>query len=248
MRRLMIIPAAGIGSRLGSPIPKVLYPVNGRPMIDYLLDLYAHLVERFILVLNPASQAEARRYCAASRLRIEYEIQESQTGMLDAILIPGARVREHRPESVWITWCDQIAIRPETVRRLADLSDRDREAAVILPTMLRDEPYIHFVKDDQGEIVRILHRREGDPMPERGEGDIGLFCLTPDAYFNLLPRFSDQVEKGAATRERNFLPFLPWLRGRAKVRRFPAHHEIESIGVNAPDDLSRVESYLRNED
>jgi bifunctional UDP-N-acetylglucosamine pyrophosphorylase / glucosamine-1-phosphate N-acetyltransferase len=248
MRRLMIIPAAGIGSRLCSPIPKVLYPVNGQPMIDYLLDLYAPIVERFILVLNPASQAEVRRHCGASGLRIEYEIQESQTGMLDAILIPGARAWEHQPESVWITWCDQIAVRPETVRRLADLSDQDREAAVILPTALVDEPYIHLVNDDQGEIIKILHRREGDPMPERGEGDMGLFCLSRDAYFNLLPRFSHQVEEGVATRERNFLPFLPWLRGRAKVRKFPAHHEIESIGVNTPDDLSRVESYLRNED
>ena len=33
MSRLMIIPAAGAGSRLGSSLPKVLTPVNGRPMV-----------------------------------------------------------------------------------------------------------------------------------------------------------------------------------------------------------------------
>ena len=39
--RTLIIPAAGLGSRLGLNLPKVLVPVDGRPMIDWLVELYA---------------------------------------------------------------------------------------------------------------------------------------------------------------------------------------------------------------
>ena len=41
--RVLIVPAAGRGQRLGSSVPKVLVPVNGRPMLHHLLDLYAPL-------------------------------------------------------------------------------------------------------------------------------------------------------------------------------------------------------------
>ncbi|MGH9900853.1 MAG: NTP transferase domain-containing protein, partial [Pyrinomonadaceae bacterium] len=100
MKRLMIIPAAGRGSRLKSPLPKILFPVGGRPMIDHLLDLYGPLVERFVLVLHPSFAEEVRRHCAGRPERIGYEVQGSPTGMLDAILIPERRVREYQPASV----------------------------------------------------------------------------------------------------------------------------------------------------
>ena len=48
-------------------------------------------------------------------------------------------------------------------------------------------------------------------MPPVGESDMGLFSLSPDAYFNLLPQFGREATQATSTRERNFLPFLPWL-------------------------------------
>ncbi len=247
MNRLLIIPAAGLGSRLKSSTPKVLFPVNGRPMIDYLLDLYAPVVERFILVLHPSFEEAVRLHCAIHPLQIEYVLQESPTGMLDAILIPQERVRRYQPTSVWITWCDQIAVHPKTIMKLLKLSRQYSDTALIFPTVVRPNPYIHLIRNDWQEIVNILHRREGDDLPEVGESDIGLFCLSQEAYFDLLTDFSSGVVRGNVTRERNFLPFIPWLYGRAKVRTFPGHNEIESVGINTVIDLHRVENYLRNE-
>jgi bifunctional UDP-N-acetylglucosamine pyrophosphorylase / glucosamine-1-phosphate N-acetyltransferase len=246
MNRLMIVPAAGLGSRLGSSVPKVLCPVNGKPMIDYLFDLYSSVVEQFILVLHPSFAPEVVRYCETYPLPIEYEMQEKPTGMLDAILIPTERVRRYRPRSVWITWCDQIAVQPLTVSKLVTLSEQDSKAALIFPTVLRTEPYIHIARDDQGEIIDILHQREGDTLPEVGESDMGLFCLSGDTYLQLLTDFARDVVKGALTQERNFLSFIPWLQERAEVHTFPACHEMESVGINTPTDLDQVEKYLRH--
>jgi hypothetical protein len=47
------------------------------------------------------------------------------------------------------------------------------------------------------------------------------------------------------TRERNFLPFIPWLARTHAVVTFPCEHPMEAIGVNTPEDLARVERYLQ---
>jgi bifunctional UDP-N-acetylglucosamine pyrophosphorylase/glucosamine-1-phosphate N-acetyltransferase len=247
MKRLMIIPAAGLGSRLSADIPKVLYPVNGMPMIDYLFDLYASVVERFVLVLHPSFAPDVVRYCAYRRLPIDYEIQESPTGMLDAILVPRKRIRSHMPASVWITWCDQIAVRPQTVSKLVTLSEENSKPGLIFPTVRRAAPYIHLVRNDQGAIIDVLQEREGDTLPEIGESDMGLFCLSPNTYCELLGDFARDVVRGAGTQERNFLSFIPWLQQRAEVRTFPACHEIESVGINTSADLQLVGDYLRTQ-
>lgn len=246
MRRLLIIPAAGAGTRLRSSVPKVLFPVNGRPMVDYLFELYSPLVERFMLVVHPAFADPVRRHCSGAPWPVEYAVQESPTGMLDAILISADRVRGHAPENVWITWCDQIAIRRETVHTLGELAERERGAGLIFPTMRRPDPYIHFVRDEEGEICRVLQQREGDAMPEVGESDMGLFHLSLDAYARLLPAYAREAAAGTGTRERNFLPFIPWLRGRARVVTFPGREAIEAVGINTTEELDRVSAHLRH--
>ena len=245
MSRLMIIPAAGVGSRLGSSLPKVLSPVNGRPMVDYLFDLYHESIDVFILVVHPSFERLVRDHCAGKSFRIEIEKQHSPTGMLDAILIPQELVTNHHPRTVWVTWCDQIAVHPETVRRLRALSDEDSEASLIFPTVKKVNPYTHLVRNAEGDILALLHRREGDPIPERGESEMGLFCLSLDAYLRLLPQFSRDLKQGAETRERNFLPFIPWLHGEGRVVTFPAKEEIEALGINTPEDLNHIEVYFR---
>ncbi len=84
-------------------------------------------------------------------------------------------------------------------------------------------------------------------MPDEGETDAGLFSLSREAYFDVLPRFADalsRTQEGAATRERNFLPFIPWLHARAEVRTFPCVSWIESVGVNTPEDAALVAGNL----
>jgi len=242
MNRLMIIPAAGSGSRLQSSTPKVLLPVSGKPMIDHLFTLYRDVIDRFILVLHPSFEKEVREYCSRFPFAIAYELQESPTGMLDAILVPQQRVQEYQPEQIWITWCDQIGVHPRTVRELARLSKEN--AGLIFPTVSRANPYIHMVRNQEGRIVKVLQRREGDRLPEIGENDLGLFCLSRQTYLELLPAYSVEASQPAATGERNFLPFIVWLSARSDVRTFPAQDEIESVGINTQEELQLMQRHL----
>ena len=244
MSRVLIVPAAGRGSRLGSELPKLLVPVNGRPMIDYLLDRYRALVSKFLLVVSPAAADQVRRHRDARKDEVELLRQDSPTGMLDAILIPLRRVEELRCDEVWITWCDQVAVEAATVIRLAEAMGSTPGPDLAFPTVLSDDPYIHFSRDREGVIDSVLHRREGDPMPARGESDIGLFALSARAYVTELPEYAASAPLGAATGERNFLPFIPWLARERRVETVPASSAIEAVGINTPEDLARVARHL----
>ena len=246
MTRTLIIPAAGAGSRLGSPLPKLLVPVSGRPMIEHLLDLYDDFVTEVALVINPAAADAVRRELAGLGIPVLLVKQEVPTGMLDAILLALNSFERTYPDRVWITWCDQIAIHPRTLDRLAQADLAADAADLIMPTTLRPDPYIHLDRDASGSIVRILQRREGDTMPAAGESDSGLFDLSRRAFTEWLPEFAQSERPSTGTRERNFLPFIAWVAARTRVETFPCTEPEEAIGINTPAELAFVESHLRS--
>jgi CTP:molybdopterin cytidylyltransferase MocA len=248
MERVLIVPAAGRGTRLGTSQPKALVPVAGRPMLDRLIARHRPYVDACVVVVAPDALAAFRAFAAARAEALQFALQPSPTGMLDAILEARPFVAEHRPRRIAITWCDQIAISDATAARLRDRAMAPDAPALVFPTVEMDRPYIHFDRDAAGRIAAVRHRREGDAMPARGEADMGLFDLSLDAYLDELPAFGATTQPGGGTGERNFLPFIPWLAARRPVETFPARAAIEAIGINTPDDLAAVEASLARDE
>ena len=245
MTRMLIIPAAGAGTRLGTPVPKALAHVAGRPMIDHLLDLYREAVGRFVVIASPQGLAPVAAHVRSRTEPIELAVQQEPTGMLDAILLAAPLVERHRPDRVWITWCDQVAVSRMTVARLMDVEATSPEPSLVLPTCGGPEPYIHFDRDASDRIVAVRQRREGDAMPPDGESDMGLFSLSRSAYLEDLGAYARAAAPGRATRERNFLPFIPALAASRRVVSFACADPIEAVGINTPEELRRVEAHLR---
>lgn len=217
-------------------------------MIDHLVDRYRHAVRRFVLVVHPSSESAVRRHVEqiAPSIDVAYAAQPQPTGMLDAILLAADAVKPSSTDRIWITWCDQIGVHPDTIATLTRMSEERFDVPLIFPTAQQTTPYIHLDRDARGDITAIRQRREGDAMPPVGESDMGLFSLSPGAYFHLLPQFGSEAMEATATRERNFLPFIPWLVRRGQtVLTFPSTNAMEAIGINTPDDRRRLEEYLR---
>lgn len=246
MSRVLVVPAAGMGSRLGTSVPKVLAAVNGRPMLDYLLSLYTPWVESVVVVAHPSFAADVRAYVRQWRAAAEVVEQRDRTGMLDAVLLAAPAVASRSPDEVWITWGDQVGVLPATVAHLAQAMSERPAPALALPTVRRRDPYTHFERAAAGTIARFLQRREGDPMPEVGESDMGLFAMQRDVYEHQLPEYASGVAPGTATGERNFVPFVPWMASRGRVVTFPCTDEREAIGINTPEELQVMEGWLRS--
>lgn len=210
-------------------------------MVVRLLQLYAPFADEVVVVAS----AEARDAIAdAVAGAASIAVQRQPTGMLDAILAAAADVGLSSG-TVWITWCDQILVRPSTIAALAAAMDAHPDAAIVMPTVHRRAPYIHLERERDGRIVRVLQRREGDAMPVEGESDMGLFGMSREAYRVLLPRFASETSPSAVTGERNFLPFIPWVAERRLVMTFPCADAMEALGVNTPEELAIAETHLR---
>lgn len=247
MQRVLIIPAAGLGSRLKSDRPKPLTLVNGRPMLDHVIERFRPVVNGIVVVAHP-SFAERLRAHLASTLddELTWQVLEQAfpTGMLDAILIAAPAVESAKPDRVWIAWCDQVALLPKTIERLATVEQERPAPDLALPTVKVSQPYTHLQRDASGRIVSALQRREGDRMPDEGECDSGLFALSASAYVRL-KEFSQAAREGGGTGERNFLPFIPWLAARGTVKTIESTDPREAIGINTPEELAFVEAWLR---
>lgn len=93
-----IVPAAGEGTRL-RPLtaerPKVLVPVNGRPLIEYSFDrLLSVGADRLVVVIGYRGADVVDRYGDAYRDRpIRYVRQDDRLGVAHALALAGERAR-----------------------------------------------------------------------------------------------------------------------------------------------------------
>jgi bifunctional N-acetylglucosamine-1-phosphate-uridyltransferase/glucosamine-1-phosphate-acetyltransferase GlmU-like protein len=215
-------------------------------MLDHLFTLHRGSVDRFVIVAAPAAVQAFADFAADGRVPLDVAVQHEPTGMLDAILAAAPFVAKHRPGRVAVTWCDQIALRPPTLGRVRERAFAPGAPDLVLPTITVDTPYIHFDRADDGRIVSVRQRREGDAMPPRGETDMGLFDLSLEAYLEMLPQFATSLAAASGTGERNFLPFIPWLAARGRVETVAGDSPIEAVGINTAEDLLLVERELNS--
>ncbi len=245
MRRVLVVPAAGRGTRLGSTLPKALAPVAGRPMIDYVLSRGAAYCGSAVVIVHPSARVAMAAYLAGAPLPVSLAEQASATGMLDAILMAQPFVAASDADRVWIAWCDQVLLSQATADGVAVREQAADRPDVVFPTVPQSPPYIHFVRDPRGRISSVRQRREGDEMPEIGESDAGFFSLSRTAFLEALPAYAADTPLGRGTGEKNFLPFLAWA---GAVVTVPLADPVEARGINTPDDLAMAESVLRGRD
>ena len=242
-----VVPAAGRGSRLGFDKPKILYPVAGQPIIDWLLRFLLPSCSRIVFVLSPDGRAPVEHYltgrCPADRY--ETVVQEVPTGMGDAVQ---AGLSHVRTPFVCVVWGDQVALRSESVQACMRLQQGRLWPDMTVPTVFRNNPYIHFERDENGRIRSLLQAREGDRMPPEGESDTGFFCFRVEALQALLTELRQRPgQTGFATREFNLLPVVPLAAQQGRTVLTPRIMSIEeTVGINSADDARHLESYLRS--
>jgi bifunctional UDP-N-acetylglucosamine pyrophosphorylase/glucosamine-1-phosphate N-acetyltransferase len=241
-----VVAAAGKGTRLNFDRPKILYPVAGRMILEWLLDLLLPCCETLVLVLSPAGRREIEpelERLAPGRFRIV--VQQDPTGMGDAVEIgAGAVMTPHCA----LLWGDQVAVRPSSVDAVLRLHQGPLAPDATIPVVLRRDPYIHFTRDAAGNVSGVLQKREGDTMPAEGESDTGFFCFRTAELRRLLRDLRPMPQaRGRATGEFNLLPVIPL--AAQTSRRVLTPHLLaveETVGINSAEDAMLVEPFLRS--
>jgi bifunctional UDP-N-acetylglucosamine pyrophosphorylase / glucosamine-1-phosphate N-acetyltransferase len=240
-----IIPAAGSGSRLGHNQPKILYPLLGRPIMDWVLEALRPVCSRYVFVLSPSGAPHVepeivKRLGSAAKVAI----QQTPTGMGDAVLCAESAVET--PYSL-VVWGDQITLSQTTVRRCAALHEARSGATLTFPTIMKASPYIHMVRDADGRVVEVLQAREQKIDRAMGESDCGLFLFTTVALFTTLRTARVKgLGIGRSTGEFNLLQTIPVFdASHSAVQTLRISDISETLGVNTVEDARRAEDYLR---
>jgi bifunctional UDP-N-acetylglucosamine pyrophosphorylase / glucosamine-1-phosphate N-acetyltransferase len=247
MQCCALIPAAGNGSRLGLPVPKLLAPIHAGNTVWTLLSRRLRgLVDHIHVVASPAGQEAIERAVRASAVAsmTSVGIQRRPAGMGDAVFC--GRPVWQLAKTVLVVWGDQVHVSAETLHSAVALHDGTPQR-VVLPLAEVDGPYVAYGFDRCGRLRRVLQRREGDACPPRASSDVGTFALSTRGLAQAWADYGSAQPRGALTGEVNFLPFLVYLAGRDwDVLTYRVRDPLETRGINTRSDLRWIRTLHRH--
>jgi bifunctional UDP-N-acetylglucosamine pyrophosphorylase/glucosamine-1-phosphate N-acetyltransferase/UDP-N-acetylglucosamine pyrophosphorylase len=241
---MAIVMAAGKGTRMKSELPKVLVPVCGRPMIDYLLDtLAAAGIERIVVVVGYRS--DLVRAHLNGRPRVEFAEQSQQLGTGHAVMMCREQLAGHDGPVLILAGDSPLAQRSSLEKLLQEY--HRRQAACLLGTTHKSEPrgLGRIVRDVQGHFEAIVEEKDATDA-ERQITEVNMSCYVfrgPDLLFAL-----DQIRAENAQGE-YYLTDCPGALKKAGrlVEALPVLTPIEALSINTVEELAIVERAMQNQ-
>lgn len=184
--RAAVILAAGHGKRMRSPLPKVLHPVLGRPMVLRVADTARRAgLDRVVVVVGHGREEVIP---VLERHGLRWAVQEEQLGTAHALRC-GMEALEEEPEELCVLLGDVPLVRSETVRDLLETRRATVSAITVLTTVPEDPAgYGRVVRSGEGDgVTAIVEDRDASPeQREIGEINTGLMAFDGDRVRELL--------------------------------------------------------------
>ncbi|MFA4942406.1 MAG: NTP transferase domain-containing protein [Patescibacteria group bacterium] len=178
----VIILAAGKGTRMGSDLPKVLIPIKGKPIIQYLIEsvLISGSSPKPIIVVSPDNQKIIRD--ALKEYDLDYVVQEEQLGTGHAVSCAKKLLQNSEIEKTLILYGDHPFIKPTTIQRIVGIHNYP---VTMVTTQVDNfegwyQNFIHWGRiirvNDQ--IKEIIEFRDASPEQQAiKEINPALFCF-----------------------------------------------------------------------
>ena len=151
----IVILAAGKGTRMGSPLPKVLSNLAGRPLLAHVLDTASKL-KRCKLHVVVGHEAKKVKQAFSSSKKINWIKQSKQLGTGHAVK---QALKHIRPNSnVVILYGDVPLISENTVQRLAKLASK----GPALLTFNKENPtgYGRIIRGSRNKVQAIVEEKD----------------------------------------------------------------------------------------
>lgn len=236
-----IILAAGKGTRMKSGLAKVLHELDGRPLINYSIDLARRMASEMICVVI-GHQAELVRK-AAARHGVIFVEQRELLGTGHAVM-QAKDVFSAYEGTVLILCGDVPLLSVSTVQALVD-AHRAARAAVTVMTVVLDDPgsYGRIVKDGGGVIRKIVEAKDATSEERKiGEINTGIYCVESPWLFDAV----SEIRNVNAQKEYYLTDIVEIaIRRKLKVQSFVAKKPIEVMGINTVEELRKAAEYLK---
>ena len=243
-RKLAVVMAAGKGTRMKSDLPKVLFPVRGRPMIEYVLDaLEAAGIDEMIVVVG--YRADDVRSVLTHRPGLKFALQQEQRGTGHAVMCCREFLVGHRGP-VFVIAGDSPMLQAGTVAAL--LADFQRApAACLLGTVHRTDPagLGRIVRDAAGNFRGIVEHRDATPAQLKiTEVNMSYYVFNCPDLLAALGKIRDGNSQGEY-----YLTDCPGvLAAEGKtVRALDVLKPFEALGINTIEELAAVETAMEEQ-
>jgi len=262
----VVILAAGLGKRMKKPDkPKVMFEVNGKPMIQYVVELalkvnahriipivghHRELVISFLTKIIPElpSPTEGGSHETphgsedVSNAVFDFAIQEEQLGTGHAVM-QTEKLLDGFEGNILILSGDVPLLSYETLENLIYEHVENDLDATLLTTAFKDPTgYGRIVRDANGNFSKIVeHKDATDEEKKIKEINPAIYIVKSKILFDSLKKIKpDNKQKEYYLTD--IFHFIP----KEKVGTVITEDELEVTGVNSLEQLEEMEKHLRS--
>lgn len=165
-RPLIIILAAGKGTRMKSAEPKVLHAIAGRSLIGHVMAAAAEAgADHIAVVVGPgmdAVAAEVRRQHPAASLHV----QQTQLGTADAVRAAGGAIAGHAGDVI-VLFGDTPLMAADTIRAVATKLNAGSDIVVVGFEAPDPAGYGRLLTDASGKLEAIREHKDASEAERR---------------------------------------------------------------------------------
>jgi bifunctional UDP-N-acetylglucosamine pyrophosphorylase/glucosamine-1-phosphate N-acetyltransferase len=238
----VVILAAGQGTRMKSRLPKVLHPVAGRPMVEYVVRT-ARAASPATITLVVGHQADTVRSTLGAERDLHFVVQQPQLGTAHALQQAEA-VLGNRSGTLVLLSGDVPLLTASTLRRLIETHTNAGAAATVVTAMVeRPYGYGRIVRTAGGQLARIVEERDASPS-ERAIKEInsGIYAFDLSPLWDALRGIASQNAQGEF-----YLTDLVAIYHRRKLalETLVLESVHETRGINSRTELAEVSRIVR---
>jgi len=234
-----VVLAAGKGTRMKSDLPKVLHEIDGRPLLDHVLDTVAAVGVDHTVVVVGHEALLVENTCR--RPGLDFVLQEPQLGTGHAVQVA---VDKLRPGGYCVVLAGDVPLlRAETLERLIEGTVTGGAAAAVLTCQVDDAgAYGRIVKDTDGRVLRIVEAKDASEEELAiGEYNTGVFCYQTDRMIEALGSLTTNNKQG----EYYLTDTVAYLVGAGlPVEAVVTLDPDEVVGINTVAELAEAERLL----
>ena len=157
----VVIMAAGKGTRMKNPdMAKVMYEINGKPMLGYVIELAMKIQAEKTLVIVGWQKQSVAEFVSQSYPGVEIVEQEQQLGTGHAMMQTMASLKEFEGDLLILSG-DVPLLMDKTAKALIGYHRLTEATATILTAELKDPGgYGRIVRNQDGSAQRIVEHQD----------------------------------------------------------------------------------------
>ncbi len=242
--------AAGQGKRMQSAAAdsraKVLYPLDGKPLIGHVLNLCLRFqVDRVICIVG-FGREQVSQYLIKEFPGVQIAIQDEQLGTGHAVQKAQRQLQDFQGD-VLVLSGDVPLLSYETAHRLLETHyKKNARATVLTVRMSNPKGYGRIVRTDTGSLQKIVEEKDAT-LSERDINEInsGIYVFDADTLFEVLKHIDRRNAQGEYYLTDAFSHIISQF-GFGSVAITMTDDPIEVSGINTKAQLEELEREYRS--